>query len=180
MLHLITGGSGSGKSAYAEKMICGYHELQQQGELIYIATMFPHGEETKDKIARHRRMRAGKQFQTKECYTNLKALVPGLIQHYPQASVLLECISNLTANELYLQEGAKEQTINAVIGGVAALQQAFAHVVVVTNELCSEVPVQGEEMDYYKRTIGAINCALAARAERVTEVVYGIPIAVKG
>ena len=44
MMEVVTGGSGSGKSAYAEQKICG---LQQgTGRLYYIATMYPYGSET--------------------------------------------------------------------------------------------------------------------------------------
>ena len=34
--------------------------------------MMPFGKETEEKIARHRRLRAGKGFETIECYTDLK------------------------------------------------------------------------------------------------------------
>lgn len=51
MIHMITGGSGSGKSAYAEDWLIGHR--QQTGKdqsLLYIATMKPYGEETVKKI----------------------------------------------------------------------------------------------------------------------------------
>ena len=48
MMEVVTGGSGSGKSAYAEQKICG---LQQgTGRLYYIATMYPYGSETERKM----------------------------------------------------------------------------------------------------------------------------------
>ena len=69
MMEVVTGGSGSGKSAYAEQKICG---LQQgTGRLYYIATMYPYGSETERKIEKHRWMRAGKGFRTLEWYTGL-------------------------------------------------------------------------------------------------------------
>ena len=37
MITLITGGSGSGKSAYAESVITGFGDFER----IYIATMYP-------------------------------------------------------------------------------------------------------------------------------------------
>ena len=56
MMELVTGGSGSGKSAYAEDRICAlYEEYRKTGKkeqkLYYIATMYPYGTETEEKIA---------------------------------------------------------------------------------------------------------------------------------
>ena len=58
MITLITGGSGSGKSAYAEEQVL----LEGEARRIYIATMYPYDEESHRRIDRHRRMRAGKGF----------------------------------------------------------------------------------------------------------------------
>ena len=63
MMVLVTGGSGSGKSAYAENRVMQFGD----GSRIYIATMFPFDEESHRRIARHRKMREGKGFTTKEC-----------------------------------------------------------------------------------------------------------------
>lgn len=75
MIHLVTGGSGSGKSAYAEQCILDFGGTRR----VYIATMQPFGAEGQARIARHRKMRVAKQFSTIECYTNLKEveLEPG-------------------------------------------------------------------------------------------------------
>ena len=39
--------------------------------MYYIATMYPYGTETEEKIADHRRRREGKGFRTLEWYTNI-------------------------------------------------------------------------------------------------------------
>ena len=73
MFHLITGGSGSGKSEYAEQKLMEYASHSKRNKKrYYIATMIPFGKETEEKIARHRKLRAGKGFETIECYTDLK------------------------------------------------------------------------------------------------------------
>ena len=74
MFHLITGGSGSGKSEYAESEVERLAHLTESEEKYYIATMFPYGEETLQKIRRHQQMRTGKGFVTLECYTDLYRL----------------------------------------------------------------------------------------------------------
>ena len=80
--------------------------------LYYIATMVPYGKETEQKILRHRQMRNGKGFETLECFTDLKKMVqtePGFRADAAEEGicVLLECMSNLTANELYLDTRCK-------------------------------------------------------------------------
>ena len=76
MLELVTGGSGSGKSAYAEEHICRIHRILSRKvgrklPLFYIAAMIPRGEETLGKIERHRKMRETRGFQTLEWYTDI-------------------------------------------------------------------------------------------------------------
>ena len=49
MLELVTGGSGSGKSAYAESRICEYNR-QASKPLFYIATIYPYGKRQKRRL----------------------------------------------------------------------------------------------------------------------------------
>ena len=98
MFHLITGGSGSGKSEYAEQKLMEYASHSKRNKKrYYIATMIPFGKETEEKIARHRKLRAGKGFETIECYTDLKKAAE-ILQTKETGSVLLECMSNLVGN----------------------------------------------------------------------------------
>lgn len=167
MFHLITGGSGSGKSAYAESCICHFSGHKR----IYIATMFPYDEESHRRIRRHRNMRAQKQFETLEQYTDLAQIsVPA------GADVLLECMSNLVANELYLPHGAGKETANAVCEGIRNLREQARNLVVVTNEIFSDGIRYDSSTEEYLKILGVINRRMAAMADQVTEVVYGIPV----
>ena len=70
MLAVITGGSGSGKSEYAESVATSL--AKRDGlPLYYIATMRPFGAEGMWRVERHRKLRAGKGFETIECYVNI-------------------------------------------------------------------------------------------------------------
>ena len=191
MMELVTGGSGSGKSAYAEETLCSLDSspdsgqgnetgTQQDGQRYYIATMPSWDKETEKKIAKHRAMRAGKGFCTLEWYTDFeerleRADCPGM----EGADILVECLSNLTANEMYMEEGAGENAVDAVIRGILCLRDRCRNLVVVTNDVFSESAEDSPEMRIYKETLGRINCALAEAADRVTEVVCGIPCTVK-
>ena len=78
MLHLITGGSGSGKSRYAEDRIL----KLGPGRRVYVATMYPYDDESFQRIRRHRAMRAQKEFETIECYTALEKRISPGIQYF--------------------------------------------------------------------------------------------------
>ena len=171
MIHLITGGSGSGKSRYAEQQIL---ELGE-GRRIYLATMYPYDDESYQRIERHRAMRAEKNFETLECYTRLSEL------EIPKGcNVLLECMSNLVANEMFLPDAAGIHTVNVVLAGIDHLRREAANLVIVTNEIFSDGVMYESQTRVYQEYLGAINQELAHIADRVTEVVYGIPVPVKG
>ena len=169
MLELITGGSGSGKSEYAESRAM---ELCGDGEpLIYLAAMKPYGEEAQKRIERHRKLREGKGFKTIEKYTDYAAL------KLPQnATVLLECMSNLLANEMFDVGG---DFINRIIMGIENIANSSKNFVIVTNEIFSNGVAYDEETERYIQALADINKYLADKAERVVEVVYSIPIIVK-
>lgn len=187
MMELVTGGSGSGKSAYAESVICEKHrQMCSTGEspsLYYIADMVPYGRETEKKIEAHRKMRAGKGFETLEWYADL----PGRISDPDSpdlkgSCVLLECVSNLTANEMYEPGGAQntgKDPVERIIKGVQMLKERCAHLVVVTNDVFRESLPDPEEMAAYKDNLGTINRALAKMSDRVTEAVFGAPVRIK-
>lgn len=170
MITLITGGSGSGKSAYAENEILSFGDKNR----IYIATMFPYDEESFKRIARHRDMRKEKNFTTVECYTNLKQ-----VKLEPGSVVLLECMSNLVANEMFLEDGARERTVEVIMEGIHALKEQADELVVVTNEIMSDGVDYDPETKQYQNYIGRINQCISKEAGKVVEVVYGIPLILK-
>ena len=173
MMILVTGGSGSGKSAYAESRICEWNR-QDPKPLFYIATMYPYGEETEKKIERHRMLRKGKGFETLEWYTGFKLhLEEGSLQG---SDVLLECMSNLVANEMYDPSGAGENAEESILVGIHKLQKVSDDLVVVTNEVFSDSMTDNPEMEEYLKLLGKLNLRMGERADLVTEVVYGIPV----
>lgn len=70
MMVLVTGGASSGKSACAENVA-----LELPGPRFYLAAMKPYGTEAARRIERHRKLRAGKGFETIECHDGLKRAV---------------------------------------------------------------------------------------------------------
>ena len=185
MLHIVYGGSASGKSSYAESFAM---SLQGEGRLLYIATMYPYkwntteiDPETMQRIERHRAMRADKGFDTVECYWHVEHIVAKR-----QDVLLLECMSNLLANEMYLEPGADmaetmSPVSNKIVQALIDLSTRVQELVIVTNDVFSD----GGSLTYdestreYVKNLAEINCALAREAATVTEVVCGIPVIVK-
>ena len=176
MMHVITGGSGSGKSAYAEMWLTGKPEKSEEKKAIcpylYIATMRPFGAETQKKIERHRQMRAGKGFQTLECYGDLRTLDDS-IQRWKRSKSILDI--NKTCRNEKNQENAK--TGGILLECVSNL--LTERLAIVTNEVHSDLQDYSEETKKYIGLLGKINQELGKMADQVTEVVYGIPIKIK-
>lgn len=88
-------------------------------------------------------------------------------------------MSNLTANEIYQEGGAGDNTVKAVLNGIHHLLERAENLVVVTNEVFSDGITYDPETEKYLEKLGAINCQMAKIADTVTEVVYGIPVFIK-
>ncbi len=177
MMIVISGGNGSGKSAYAEKKIL---SLRGAEPLYYLATMQIYDGEGRKKVERHRKLRAGKGFVTIEQPLNIGAAAYAV---EGRASVLLECMSNLTANEMFTNAGAGLPEVSQVeahvMDGVQRLMMGTKHLVIVTNNVFDDGNSYDEGTMRYMETLGRINCRLAELADEVTEVVAGIPVEVK-
>ena len=166
MIVLVTGGSGCGKSTWAEKLIA----TMPAENRIYVATMQVYDEESVKRVARHRAQRADKGFTTIECEKDLAAA------NIPEGStVLLEDLVNLMANEMF--DGGD---VGRIVPALTALAKKCRHLVMVTNDVFSDGVTYAESTQEYLRQLAVINAQAAALADCVVEVVYSIPLCVKG
>lgn len=169
-MYLVSGGSGSGKSAFAEACVLRSRATTR----VYLATMQVWGEEDRQRVARHRRMRQSKGFVTLEKTHDLADL-----QIPAHCVVLLEDLSNLTANECFGGkgfDGAEERILSAL----AKLQHTAQDVIIVTNELFSDGICYPEQTEKYLKLLARLNQALAQGADCVIECVAGLPVVWKG
>ena len=95
MIILVTGGSGSGKSEFAENCCMKLPAVEKR----YIATMQAFDEESRARIRKHQRARSGKGFATIEQGTHLEE-----VSLPKECTALLECMSNLVANEMFAED----------------------------------------------------------------------------
>ena len=210
MIIIVTGASGSGKSEYAEGVAV---KLAGKGDLYYLATMRVYGEEGVCRVERHRKLRAGKGFQTVECPVKVdesfaqvcmsESLEQTCDTSHGRAGMseileqectkldekvwmpvaLLECMSNLVANEMFPETAGDEINVNCVeniIRQIRHLRDQTGHLVIVTNQIFEDGIIYEPETMEYIRNLGQINQLLAEMADSVIEVVAGIPIFIKG
>lgn len=165
MLILVMGENGSGKSAYAEELIC-----RTQGSRTYIATMIPHGQNGAGRVEKHLLLRQGKGFTTLELpYLVGDAAVP------PDGLVLLEDVSNLLGNRMFGQGGTAAQ----VLADIQALHRRCGQLVAVTISGLDPSAYQGETREYVN-ALNGLNAALFELADRVIQMRQGVAQLVKG
>ena len=166
MFTFILGGSASGKSEYAEGRV-----LLLPGQRVYIATLEPWDDECQKRIWKHQNARARRGFLTLECYRGLDHLaVP------ENSNVLLDGLGNLVAGELYSPEG---RGTDAILAGVEHLLKQCRHLTIVADEVFSGGSDYAGDTLRYLREMGRLHRDLARRANRVVEVVCGIPNVLK-
>ena len=93
---------------------------------------------------------------------------------------MLECMSNLLANEQFEIGGTDEEILERIQVGIQNLEAQTNDLVIVTNEIFSDGCSYDADTLRYIRLLGTLNIWLAKQASLVTEVVYGIPIRQKG
>ncbi|MEE1008027.1 MAG: bifunctional adenosylcobinamide kinase/adenosylcobinamide-phosphate guanylyltransferase [Agathobacter sp.] len=178
MLTVVYGGAGSGKSEYAEEILKNF-----SGEKYYIATMKIYSSEDEKRIKRHRKLRAGKGFITIEQSCDMDLVcqkIPAREEEKPKCA-LLECMSNLVANEMFKEDRiySGEETATKIIRDLKKIIKEFQDFVIVTNNVMEDGIVYDTETMEYIKAISLVNMELAAMADEVTEVVVGIPIKVR-
>lgn len=190
-LILVSGAGASGKSEYAEKLAVDMHE----DRLIYVATMSAYDDESRKKIEIHKKRRINTDFETIEKPYGIEEIIPFITPYdsNKKSTILIECISNLLANEMYgrAEKGVKAvihdsgmpelQPSQRIIDGITAVADTqLADIVVVTNEVFADGMEYDASTMEYIRQLGRINCELATMSDMVVEVACGRPVVWKG
>ena len=119
MMVLVIGGSGSGKSAYGEERIC---SISGGKKKYYLAAMQVYDGEDQRRVDRHRQQRSGKGFDTIEQAVNIEDAL-GKMAH-GEKTAMLECVSNLTANEMFSETGTVPEAVveEKIVKGIVRLK----------------------------------------------------------
>lgn len=192
MISLVCGGSGSGKSEFAENLVLS-SGLEKR---FYIATMKVFDEDGKKCVEKHRKLRGNKKFITieetmqsgnlEDAVEKIKRILSD--EKSPQkrkSAVLLECLSNLLADEMFLPDGkilSADEAFSKVAGGLCSLFSAgefIPEIVVVSNNIFDDGLSYDETTKSYMQALARINEFAAENAGSVYEVVAGIALKIK-
>ena len=128
MVIFVVGGSGSGKSSFAEKKA---FELSGGEALYYIATMFSDTDEAVRPIERHQKEREGMGFITLELPL---AIERAALTTDSGSTLLVESLSDLLANEMFCGEG-EDGAADRIKHSLSILQRSCKNLIVVSDDV---------------------------------------------
>ncbi len=186
---LILGGQKSGKSRRAEHLARAWLDANGHHRAVLIATATAVDAEMLLRIERHRTDRAA-------CLPDLRtieeplALAEAVLEHSrPGTLVLVDCLTLWLTNRFWPnQEGRVVSTAvddapdaqSAIDTLVAVIAAARGPLVLVSNEIgCGVIPL-GRQVRAFVDALGQLNQAAARQCDRVTLMVAGMPLTVKG
>lgn len=167
-IHLITGGERSGKSTYAES-----EALRLSKSPVYLATARIWDEEFRQRILRHQERRGPE-------WTNIEEDIRPSKHDFTGRVVLIDCITLWATNYFFDMQQDVDQALEALKKEFDTLVQQDAIFIFVTNELGMGGMSESRTQRLFTQLQGWMNQHVAARADRVTLMVSGLPLTVKG
>jgi len=171
MIAFVSGGARSGKSRHAEALACALHAARG-GRRWYLATARASDDEMAVRIARHRRERDD-GWHTLEAPL---ALAAALAEAGEGDSVLLDCLTLWASQWLYAGGGSEAEGEALLARLMETARGRDIALVVVSNDLNEELPPADAETWRYLAFLQRLHVRLAREADRVIEVVAGLPI----
>ncbi len=167
-IHLITGGERSGKSTYAES-----EALRLSESPVYLATARVWDKEFRQRILRHQERRGPE-------WTNIEEDIRPSKHDFTGRVVLIDCITLWATNYFFDMQQDVDQALEALKKEFDTLVQQDATFIFVTNELGMGGMSESRTQRLFTQLQGWMNQYVAARADRVTLMVSGLPLTVKG
>lgn len=173
---LITGGSRSGKSGYAQRLAEAIPAPRT-----FIATCPVLDEEMRARIRRHKEDRARQSWRTIEETLDLAGALRSARE---SRVVLVDCLTLWINNLMFAAEeerkvlsedevAARSQEVLAVCAGLSGT------VILVTNEAGMGIIPENALARRFRDLAGRCNQVIAARASTVTLLVAGLPLELK-
>jgi adenosylcobinamide kinase/adenosylcobinamide-phosphate guanylyltransferase len=182
-VELLLGGQRSGKSRCAEARAQAWLQQHPSHEAVLLATALPHDGEMRERIARHRIDRAARApgLATEE----VPRALPEALRRCgaPHRLVVVDCLTLWLTNLLMplhgpaLDDTAWQSRRQALCDTLAA---ATGPVVLVSNEIGLGLSPMSADARRFVDELGHLHQAVARIAGRVTLMVAGLEVPVKG
>lgn len=176
MKELILGGARSGKSRLAEN-----RALAGGRAVTCIVTALPGDAEMAERIRRHRERRPASWTVVEEP-VSLAAALESLAA--PDHCLLVDCLtlwlSNLLSPHSDASPGQESMMARECRALLETLPALAGHIILVSNEVGMGIVPLGESSRRFRDESGRLHQDLAALCDRVTLVVAGLPLTVKG
>ena len=176
MLELVIGGARSGKSAYAEQCALEFSNQNTSSaasSVFFIATATAGDEEMETRIQHHKASRPNNWQTLEEPVKLAEALKEA---NKKSGFIIVDCLTLWLTNLLALNDKQRQSEIDALF---ASLSELTSPVIFVTNEIGSGVVPMGKETRWFVDEAGRLHQRLAAKCQRVTQMIAGIPNRIK-
>ena len=171
-LILVTGGTRSGKSSFAQNLA-----EAEEGRKVFIATAEPLDQEMKKRIALHKNKRpAG--WSTVEEPIHLAKTLKKCGDAYEV--LLIDCLTLWISNLLVNKSMDEKAILKKISALVTSCREVHARVIMVTNELGMGIVPSNPLSRLYRDLVGEANQQVASEADEVYFLVSGIPMKLKG
>lgn len=184
---LILGGQRSGKSRQAEMFAARWLADGDHRRALLVATAQAHDDEMRERIERHRQDRASRvpRMETVEEPLDIAAVLRG---HSARGTlIVVDCLTLWLTNLLMPATphgidtpahcDPAQHPVDALL---QAMDEAAGPIVLVGNEIGLGVIPLGGETRAFVDALGRLNQQVAAHCDRVTLMVAGCPLPVKG
>ena len=182
---LIVGGQKSGKSACAEQLAAAWLAASPDHEAMLIATALAGDSEMQARIERHRQQRR-EHVPAMQTLEEPRRLAQMLTEHsLTKRMLVIDCITLwLTHLMMPVDTGqpvmSPEEALLQTDILCLAIASAPGPVVLISNDIGGGVIPMGAEVRAFVDTQGLVNQRLAAACERLTWMVAGQALIVKG
>ncbi|MGI9319031.1 MAG: bifunctional adenosylcobinamide kinase/adenosylcobinamide-phosphate guanylyltransferase [bacterium] len=169
MIELIAGGARSGKSSYALETA-----EAKPGNKIYVATATSGDAEMGERIARHKADRAPHWHLLEQ-----PMYLAEVVKRYDSGDVLLiDCLTLWLSNWLCANKSDKWENEKSAF--LESLRDSKSDILIVTNEVgLGVVPIGELSRDFVDHS-GWLHQEIAVLADKVTLVMFGLQLSLKG
>lgn len=177
---LVTGGSRSGKSSFAEEL------LKDKDDVLYIATSIITDEEMEDRVKKHRERR-NPLWQTYEGYSDIDKAIKNNEKRY----ILLDCVTIMTTNIMFKDgrdlEKISMDEVDKITESIkkefdkliSKVREEDKTIIMVTNEVGFGLVPAYKMGRIFRDTAGFVNQHIGKKADEVYLVCCAQPIKIK-